>query len=241
MTNKRIFNIILSIPIINSIADVTTNYFPPGQLNPGSIRALFLFTFLMYLIVFKNIIRYTPKVILMFLLYILILSFLSSNIHLSLFVGWLKLFIIMMMYSLGYRYVDNIDNFKKLIIAMALSAIIINISIVISQIYRLGSSAYVEDTFYTGGAAVQISTQLAIILLLLPEHIKHTKSKIKKILFYMVLVISIAIIILIFRRTAIFVIFVGWTIYFTLSHKKYFYLKYIILFIPVYSILSTLF
>jgi len=165
--NKVVFNFILLIPIINAVADVLTNYYPPTTINPGSIRALIILMFLLILALKKTVFKGMPAIIAIFLIYLVVLIPFSSNIFFS-FIIYIKLLIALMMFPLGFCYIRTIDNLKRLNTSLIITTSIICLNLIISQLYKLGPSAYIEDSFYTGGADTAITISLAIIVLMSP-------------------------------------------------------------------------
>ena len=49
--HRKWFGFVLFIPLINAIATLTTNYFPAGNLNPGTLRAFIIGVFFLYFLI----------------------------------------------------------------------------------------------------------------------------------------------------------------------------------------------
>src|SRR5690625_6850400 len=90
----KVEHLIWLIPIIHGIANVTTNYFPSGTLNPGSLRLLlFILIAGATLLYFKRVPN--PKILSaidLFILYNLILILINKDV-LSLTQIWIMMYI----------------------------------------------------------------------------------------------------------------------------------------------------
>lgn len=226
--NKVIFNFILLIPIINALADVLTNYYPPTTINPGSIRAFIILMLLVFVALNKAIFKGIPKIIPIFLIYLaLLIPFSSSNIFTS-FISYIHIFIPLMMFPLGFHYIRTTNKLKLLNTSLIIAASIICFSLTISQIYKLGGSAYVKDTFYIGGAGASIANSLAIIILIGPSIYLLLKTRLSKIITTIILIIAVTLIIINFRRGAIISLFGGLFLYGILMPRRIELFKYVI-------------
>lgn len=238
--NKVILNFILLIPIINVVADVLTNYYPPATINPGSIRALIILMFLLILALKKTVFKGMPAIIAIFLIYLVVLIPFSSNIFFS-FIIYIKLLIALMMFPLGFCYIRTIDNLKRLNTSLIITTSIICLNLIISQLYKLGPSAYVEDSFYTGGADTAITKSLAIIVLMSPVIYLLCKTKSSRIIITIVLVLAVVFIIVNFRRGPIIALFGGFFIYGIFTSRKMRLFRYVIPSLCVLFIISHFF
>lgn len=239
--NKAVLNFILLIPIINAVADVLTNYYPPTTINPGSIRAFIILMLLVFVALNKAIFKGIPKIIPVFLIYLaLLIPFSSSNIVVS-FISYIKLFISLMMFPLGFHYIRTIDNLKRLNTSLIIVAFVICFNLIISQFYNLGQSAYVKDSFYTGGADTAITISLAIVVLMSPLIYPLYKTKSSRIITIIILVLAVAFIIVNFRKGAIIGLLGGFFIYGIFTSGKMKLFKYVIPFLCVFFVISHFF
>lgn len=163
--------LLLLIPILNAAADSTIYYFiqPNTEgVNPGVIRGFILLIFIGFFGVKRISNTIVNKVILIFLIYLFLLTLLSSDFNTSFFNGYIKWFVPMMMLPIGYYYIRSRDSLIKLIFSFVIGAFLVCINLTIAQFTGFGISAYVDNSFYNGGAGVGITNQLAIVLLTYP-------------------------------------------------------------------------
>jgi len=238
--NKVVLNFILLIPIINAVADVLTNYYPPTTINPGSIRTLIILMFLLILALKKTVFKGMPAIIAIFLIYLVVLIPFSSNIFKS-FISYIHIFIPLMMFPLGFYYIRTIDNLKRLNTSLIIAASIICLNLIISQLYKLGPSAYAEDSFYTGGADTAITSLLAIIVLMSPVIYPLCKTKSLRIITTIVLVLAVVFTIVNLRRGPIIALFGGFFIYGIFTSRKIQLFKYVILSLCVLLLINQFF
>lgn len=179
---KRIlYNLVFLVAILNAIATVTTGYFPAGTLNPGTVRALIIGV---PLIIF--IARYYPSdfvsiTIFIYLLYLFLLVFLSSDILWS-FYMYIKIAIGFLMFPLGYYFVKDLRSYKKLMTSFAITLGLLLITVLISNIFDLGTSDYLDESFYFGVGRVNITTSIFILVLVAPVTLAFFKGNTQKIL-----------------------------------------------------------
>jgi hypothetical protein len=178
---KFIYSLVFLIPLINGLATSTTAYFPPGTLNPGTIRAFLVGAPLLVFIV-----RYYPMqrvnlLILGYTAYLFFLVLLSSDVLWS-FYMYIKLAFGFLMFPLGYYFVRTIRAFKRLMLSFAVTLALLLLNILISNVFELGTSDYLDDSFYFGAGRVNITTSMLILVLVAPVTLPFFKGLNKKIL-----------------------------------------------------------
>lgn len=230
-TKALIFYILLFIPILNVLADVTIYYFrEPGgaQFHPGIIRGGFLAIMGLWFI-FRGYLNTRESVsILLFLIYAFIVSLFSSDINHSFLGGYLKWFSSLLLFPIGYWVIDNEKKLKLLLNIYLIIAVIICANLLYAQITQFGITTYLEDTFYTGGAGVGITNNLAIIILssiLLFED--HQYSTTRKILFFGIIFVSLVFVLISLKRAAILGLSLGTISFMFYSKRKSNLLKYL--------------
>lgn len=233
-SNKE-YLFILLMPVINAIADVTIYYFTDvdevSGIHPGIIRGLLISTFILYFVINRMSFFKTNTLIFIFLLYLLILSFLSSNVNRSLFSGFLKWSVPLLSFSLGYYYIRNEKLLRQLNTAYVFAALVIILNFAVAQVTKQGISAYIADSFYTGGGGVGVTNCLTFILLTIPAFFVAglPKNKTLRIMIPITMVLSILVIVAVMKRAAIFGLILGYFIYFINSKKKTVFFKYFII------------
>lgn len=145
------------------------------------------------------------------------------------------------MFPLGFYYIRTIDNLKRLNTSLIIAASIICLNLIISQLYKLGPSAYAEDSFYTGGADTAITSLLAIIVLMSPVIYPLCKTKSLRIITTIVLVLAVVFTIVNLRRGPIIALFGGFFIYGIFTSRKIQLFKYVILSLCVLLLINQFF
>jgi cell division protein FtsW (lipid II flippase) len=218
----KIINLVLLIPIVNVLANVTTNYFESASMNPGFFRMVyFLFIFSVFVFLFKSKKKYLTIIIFTFLLYNLFLVFLNDNIETPI-INYTKLALPLTLIPIGYTFIDSGDKLFRLFKSYNIALAILVLNYFISNIFKIGSSSYIEDTFYTGGAGAGLTAEISgFVIICITYLIINSKSKKKESLFLLVLiVISLIIILLAMRRGAILILGVGTITLFYFSNLK---------------------
>jgi len=107
------------------------------------------------------------------------------------------------MFPLAYTFIDDLDKLKLFMKSFLLSYIIIASNLIIANVFRIGGSSYVADSFYegTGGDSISYSIIFVVLTPLIVKLFKDKKnSKITtQVLFY----VAILIVIISVQRTAI--------------------------------------
>src|SRR5690625_5902290 len=98
--------IIIITPIIHTVANVTTNYFPEASINPGLLRVIFLFFMVISytLIISKFPLKKLFIISSVFILYILILVLFYDDVF-TLLVIFVRVFLQLMFIFLSYVYI----------------------------------------------------------------------------------------------------------------------------------------
>src|SRR5690606_4197352 len=139
----------------------------------------------------------------------------------------IKASISFLMFTLGYFYVRNYDRFITLNKTYILVTAIIIVNLTITNYFNIGTSDYIEGTFYFGSARVNITKTLAALFICSPLMLKSVKeSKYDKI----VIIIIFTSLILIFigvKRSAILSVLAGTLIYLFLTPRKGKIIKYL--------------
>lgn len=188
---NRINFFVLLIPIINTIAANTANYFN-SDLNTGTARAFILITFLIPFVLFRYPKNNPSIVILNSIIYLFILLIFSTDIVFSLN-GIIKYTLGVLMFPVGYYYFNSLEKFKKLFKIFILILILYIINIIISNLFNLGTSDYALNTFYFGSGSVNITKEIFVLVLFAPIslYLFPSKRKLLSILYITALVVAI--------------------------------------------------
>jgi hypothetical protein len=245
--DRYLFFFLLALPLINAAADSTIYYFVEadreGGLHPGIIRGGILIFFI-FLFGFRRISRDLPnRFILVFLVYLFILTLFSSEVRSSFLSGYIKWFIPLMMYPVGLYFFRNNERLLTLNNIYIYSALLVCINLVAAQITGYGISAYVEKSFYTGGAGVGITNQLALILLTYPFLFRR-RFKIpvyQRWFIYLIGFLSVVFIFLAMKRAAIVSLLAGALIYLYFTQSRIRFIRYFIAIVILFYLILPFF
>ncbi|MHC1703465.1 MAG: hypothetical protein AB9846_06110 [Tenuifilaceae bacterium] len=220
-----LFLLVLFSPLINSIADTTIKFFDlqEGFFHLGLLRGfVIVLAIVIFLIKYGIILERVSLIIFSFLIYLLILLPSSSDFFYSLSSGYLKWFSSLLLFPLGVYFFRTPVQLNKLSQVVILASIPIVINIIIAQIFKIGKSAYLEESFYYGGANIGITNMLTIILLFIPIYFITTKNKsrIGKVLIIILVLLSLFSIVMIMKRAAIIGLGIGFSVYLLFSKQK---------------------
>lgn len=206
------------IPILNVISETTIMFFSEGSIHLGLIRAIVILVFVLFCM-FKLKFDFSNKFFFLFSGYLFVLVFFSSN-ALHSFEEFLKLFIAIMMFPIASYIVKNVNDLKKLNKSIIISVVIVEINYILAQVFGLGNSPYLDNTFYMGGGGVQLSYFLAYSLLILPLMTSLNESKKKKLMYGILFSVAFILLVLIFRRMAFVAVVFGYFLYAFLTNRK---------------------
>lgn len=219
LSQRQQYNFVLSIPVINVIADSTQNYFAPGLTSPGYLRALIIITFV--LLFFKDYYRKNllNNLILVTLLYYFILGFFSSDFFYTQSV-FLKFLVASMMFPLGYYYFKTGERFSSLLRILMWVLGIYVLFIIISNFFSLGSSDYLGESLYFGAGRVNMTKAMVILVLISPISLRFEKNKIVRNIFILIVVMAVIFILAGVKRSAVLGLFIGYFVYYILAPQK---------------------
>lgn len=218
--NLKKSNIILSIPLINVIADSIQGYFGQGYFSPGYLRTYIILT-LSFLVKYNYDRRdKITKIILLSLLYYFLLVITSSD-FLYTFSIYLKFLVAAIMFPIGYKYINNKLKYLVLLKILMYVLMVYTFVIIISTIFHLGTSGYEgAGGIYYGIGRVNITKPMALLVIISPLLLKYEGNK-KKIRIYASVILLAAIFIVVgVKRTAVIGIPISLIIYYFLTPFK---------------------
>lgn len=208
MNYRSIYYFVLSIPIINIIATITTNYFA-SQVNPGVVRGVFVFVFLAYFILLKYPKNSISLFLLFSLLYYLTLIPFATVTRVSLY-QYLKFFQGTIMFVVGYYYINTPSRFLQLIKVQYAVLVIIILNFFVSNYFGLGYSDYARNSISYGVSGVNITKTMVPILLSFPIFFSLNKLSRKGLyISLLIMFVSFILIILGLKRSAILALGAG--------------------------------
>ena len=210
---------ILMIPLINAVADVTTNLFPSASINPGNARAMILILIMCWFSLRKKLLTKLHLPILVFLGYVLTTVLNTSDVS-GWFMNYMKLALTFCGFMLGYWFIDTTERLERFNRFSIAAMGIICLNFVLSNVFKLGVSFYAEDTLYMGGAGANITPNLALIVLVGPLMLYTTDNRWRKFVRSTLIAISILFVILTLRRSALLALSGGILVYGFFSPQK---------------------
>jgi hypothetical protein len=245
--DRFLYYFLLILPLINAAADSTIYYFveedKEGGLHPGIIRGIILLIFIL-MFGYKRITKDKPNsYILIFLAYLFVLTLLSSDVRFSFLSGYIKWFIPLMMFPVGIYFFKTYNQLITLNKLYVWGAFLVCINLVVAQITGFGISAYVEKSFYTGGAGVGITNQLALILLTYPFLVRmRSKFSVRaRWLMWLVGFLSLVFVLVAMKRAGIISLLAGTIIYLWLTQSKVRFIRYFFIIILFFYLVFPFF
>ncbi len=180
------FYFVLAIPLINAIASNTSEYFSSDILNTGNLRALIIGVFAVYFVVARLPNEGIYRFIMLYLAFYMILVLFSTDRMLS---GnlFLKFFIGVMMLPVGYYYINSIRKLEMLLRVLFITLMLHLLNIAIANIFQLGTSDYLDETFYFGAGRVNITKNILVLVFLMPATMLFVKKYRRAVIvFYLV-------------------------------------------------------
>jgi hypothetical protein len=245
-SEKLLFWFLLALPVINAAADSTIYYFVEadnvGGLHPGLIRGGILIVFIILFGVRRLRRNRSTTVILTFLGFLFILTLFSSDPRASFLNGYIKWFVPLLMFPVGVWFIRSNDRLINLAKIYVIGASLVCINLVIAQFIGFGISAYVENSFFTGGAGVGITNQLTLVLLTYPV-LFRVRSKLGPVwrwFIYIVGLLSLGFVLLAMKRSGILSLMAGTLIYIYLTQSRVRFLRYFLIAgIAIYLVLPA--
>lgn len=219
MSKRQQYYFVLAIPIINVIADSLQDYFQSVIYSPGYIRAILITTFL--IVHFHNYFKrnFLNYAILISLFYYFILGFFSDNFLYSQTV-FLKYFMASMMFPVGYYYIRRAEQLRSMLNILMWVLGIHVFFLIISNIFSLGTSDYLQGSAYFGAGRVNITKIMMILVLISPLAIRFARNKSIRKVYITIVVVAIIFILIGVKRSALLGLVIGYIVYFILAPQK---------------------
>jgi hypothetical protein len=225
---ESFYKFVLFIPVFFALALNLTGYFNPRSLNPGTVRGFIMIIFLFYFLLKYYPGTYTNRFILFFISYIGVLTLFSTNLSSSLY-GFIKFFIPTMMFPVGYYFINSHDKLLKLSKFYTIALGFFMINILVSNVFKLGTSDYLEDSFYFGAGRVTV-TKSTIVLIYAAIIFTLSSTARRQRLLIIFLSVSSFITIIGIKRSVLLSAILGILIFWITSKSKQLFLRAIIVF-----------
>ncbi len=234
---------VMLIPLINVIVPFLMIDYDPGGLHAGTVRGFLIIMFCGYF-VFKRL-EFWPvnMFIMLFLLYFIIII-VDSNFSYKALYSFSHVVITSLMFSVGYFYIRKFEDLVILNRIFVICLVIICMYLLYANIFKFGTSDYLEDSLYFGDVNVAITKTMAALLVTAPVILLLEKSR--KGYLILLFLISLLFILMGLKRSALLSIVCALVIYILLAPEKLRIVKagvilvvLLILFSPLY--LDTLF
>ena len=173
----KYFSLVLLLPIIHIIANITTNYFTSGTVNPGFFRLIYMVVIIfLYFNFYKPPYKQLFIIVCIFLLYNLILVLLNNNL-VSPIINYIRLAIPFFMFFIGYSVIKDANQLNDMFKTFMVALFLFILNYLIANIFGLGGSAYLEESFHIGGAGVGSANELAVFMLIAVSFLILNNSK----------------------------------------------------------------
>ena len=166
------------------------------------------------------------KLILLFLGYTFILSFFSSNYQVTL-LGYASIFVSMSFYIISYNSITDYAKFMNFKVLLFQIPSIFIITAIVNSIFNLGGPAYHDEyqRIHMGSGIHHNTIYIGnLVVILYLNLMKYSSNKTRDTFLICVMIILI---LLSFRRTAIILLIVSYSIFIFFSNKKFF-VKYVL-------------
>jgi hypothetical protein len=216
LSSLQQYKFVLAIPIINAVASNTTEYFQSALFNPGNLRAIIIGVFALYFIFTKLPNERIFRFIMFYLLFYLLLVLISTD---KLHSGnlFLKFFLGIIMFPIGYYYIDSVGKFKGLVTVLFFTLLLHLTNLAIANIFKLGTSDYLDESFYFGAGRVNITKNILILVFMVPVTLLFTNKHKLKVIF--VFLIAFVVTIIGIKRSVLVSGAVGFIIYLVIKQK----------------------
>lgn len=204
--------LVVNIPLINIITLFSINFVGRDQFHLGYLRVFVFFAIIGLVIRAYGLSDRITKTIALFLLYVFVLILFSSDISYSTGV-FLKVSVTMLMFPVGFFILNDFEKFHLFLKNLVYAGFLLCINYIFAQIFRIGRSAYLADSFYYGYAGIGSTVVLSYILLVTPIAIPFFTSNKDKWILRVTMFLSFLFTILVLKRIAIIALFTGFFIY----------------------------
>lgn len=230
--------------VLNILFDISIGFVAPSEYERTTYlaitRAIISIVFIVYVLTVPRIRKLRFKsIIYPFFIYLLFLIPFSSEILVS-FTGFLKIFITFIMLPIGYKLIKTEKDLKNISIATMWIMFFIVINFIVSNIFKIGHSAYSKSvSFYAGNLDISALNSLTMCLLLLPLILYFLPKN--RVLIYLLGTLTFIFLLLSMKRISIIALIVGIIIYliFTVNKTKFAY--YLLLFVALIIMVSPIY
>lgn len=233
----------LSIPIINVFGWFFGFFFTRGFLNPGNLRAYIILLFVIFVIFKRFYLNSVNLNILWYLIFTFALIVLfSSDIPNSLYI-FMKFFMSTSLFFVGYYYSKIPGVFKLLCNSYIVTLAMYILAILLANLFSIGYTSYegVSDIMFFGPSGVNISKNIVSIILIFPllKYLNKTKAYARTL--NILMLVSIILVFIAFKRTPMLSISLGFLVYLVLTPKKTRMIKTLIGSVTLLLLLSPLY
>jgi len=202
-------HILFFVLFLHAFASAFTGFYEGGTLNPGTVRGGLVTLFVLYFI--SRRFRVDNKVVgflVIYLIYLGFLTFLSSSFYTSFYL-YIGVFISLMMFPIGFYYIYNEERLFQLSKVLLYVLAFITGTVLVSNILGVGTSDYLEDSFYFGGGRVNITKTMVILLFSAPIYLYMEKASFNRRMAIIVYLTALAICLIGIKRSVLLALVVG--------------------------------
>ncbi len=214
--------VVINIPLINVISGFSVQMMGRDAMHFGNLRALIFFIIIVFVLKVFGINERITRRLILFMAYLFVLILFSSNFMYSFTDTYLKVLVSMLMFPVGFFVLNDYNKMVLFLKNFVYAALLLCINYIFAQIFSIGRSVYLDDSFYYGYAGIGSTVVLSYLLLTVPLLKGAFKTWLGSLIFKVVIFLSILFTIIALKRIAIIALFVGYIIYMfqTKSIKK---------------------
>lgn len=233
---------VISIPIINGLASVTTNYFPPATLNPGFVRILLLIVFVLIAYPRSFVPNSTNLFVVGFAFYWILLIPFADNLPLNV-IQAPKVILSILLFPIGYYYINSTEKFILLLNSIFIAGFLFVLNFFIANIFQIGQSGYggEDSSLYFGSGGINISKAISFILLLVPFYLKLSKNKRARQLVLFFAISALPVLLISLKRSALLAFVLGAFTYMIFTTNKGKFIKWLLSGFILFLLLSPLY
>lgn len=208
------FAFTLFIPILNGLANVTTNFFPPATINPGFFRIALIIVFLLLVYQRAFVANSTNLFFIGFAIYWIILIPFADNTSLNIMQAP-KIVLSVLLFPIGYYYINTPEKLRLLVKSMLIAGSFFVINFIIANIFKIGYRGYggEKSELFFGSGGINISKAISFIILLVPFFLRFNNSKLNRYFAIILVLFAIPVLLISLKRSALLAFILGALVY----------------------------
>lgn len=237
-----LFLFLLFIPIINGIANVTTNFFPKTAINPGTIRVFLILMFVILAYSKCYVSNFANNFIFGFAIYWLLLIPFAENLSFNLLQAP-KVLLSLMLFPIGYYLINTLKRLEILMLSIILAWSLFILNFYVANIFKIGQYGYggEDSSLFFGSGGINLSKAIALIYLITPLFFKICNNKQWRRFVVLLIILAFPVLMLSLKRSALLALGIGFIIYLFFTPFKRLIVKGFVIFSIILISLTPLY